>query len=170
MTNLEKLYKMNIALDKQIDRIKESQNELEKEVIEKKKVAWENMYDKLVELSKYSVYLDTGYCRCKDTIGFEVRDNFIIIISWKHYDCDGRKLAEPRTDTYACSIERDKPFYTSGHFSYWMEHLVEIMDDWDYHVEQMEKNLEARMIREMQKKIANTEKRQVELENELNRY
>lgn len=172
MTNLERLYEMNNVLDAQINRIKASQNELEKEIAEKKKVCWEEMYDKLIELSKYSRFLDTGYSLYEDgrTLGFEVRDGFIMLISWKHYDCDGRRLAEPRTDTYAFSIRRNKPFIADGNINFWLKDLIKVIDNWNFYLHEMEKRLEERMIREMKKKIINTENKQIQLENELKKY
>lgn len=173
MKTLDMLYELNKNLDKQINNIKAYQNGLEKELAEKKKVCWEEFYDNLIELSKYSKFLDSGYSIYKDgeTLGFEVRNGFIIVISWKHYDSNGRKLIEPRTDTYAFSIKRDMPFMaTNGSIKFWMKYLIEVIENWDYYLEETEKRLEERMIREMKKKIINTENKQIELENELKKY
>lgn len=172
MKTLDMLYELNKDLNKQINSIKAYQNGLEKVVAEKKKVCWEEFYDKLIELSKYSKFLDSGFSinKCGETLGFEVRNGFIVVISWKHYDSNGRKLIEPETNIYAFSIKRDSPFIANGNISFWLKYLVEVIENWDFYLEETEKRLEERMIREMKKKIVNTESRQIELENELRKY
>lgn len=172
MKTLDMLYELNKDLDKQIKDIKLHQNELEKKLAEKRKVCWEEFYDKLIELSKYSKFLDSGFVinNIGNTLGFEVRNGFIVVISWIHYNCDGRKLIEPRTDTYAFSIKRDEPFIANGSIKCYLPYLVEVIENWDYYLEETEKRLEERMIREMKKKIVNTENKQIELENELRKY
>lgn len=173
MNTLEMLYELNNNLDRQINNIKAYQNQMEKEIANRKRVCWEEVYDKLVELSKYSVFLDSGYPirnDDKETLGFEVRNGFIMVISWVHYDSRYGKLAEPRKQTYAFAIRRDRPFIADGNIDFWLPYLVEVIDDWNFYLKEIENRLEKRMIREMKKKIVNTESKQVQLENELAKY
>lgn len=170
---LENLYELNIALDKQINKIKEEQKKLEEEIKEKKKVCWEEFYDDLLKLSKYSKLLDTNYSinRKEETLGFEVRNGFIVVMSWKHYNCDGKKLNEPKKECYAFRIERDYPFMNlSRSFDYWMPYLEEVIEDWDYYLKETKKNLEEKMIREMKKKIIDTESKQIDLKKEFEKW
>lgn len=171
MTNLEKLYEMNRQLEEQLSDIKHSQSELAKEIETRKKVLWEEMFDDIFSLSKYSKTLDTGFTIHKgETLGFDIRDNCIVVISWSH-EYENKKRPEPYLDTFYFPMYRDKPFDAEGsHFAYAMEYLVKVAENWKETKEEMIRRLEEKLERDMKKKIDNAIDKQKQLEDELRAF
>jgi len=169
MNNLEKLYEANKELDRVLKEVATNQLKIKDEISEKRNNGWNKMFDDLLSLKKYSKFIDTGiqiYSGRSKTLGFEIRDNYICVISWKHFDCD-RKPIEPKTETYFFSITRDKPFQTNSHFGNHMEYVVTAIENWDDVKEEIERRLEKRMEIEMKKKLLKAEQTQTELEKQL---
>lgn len=169
MNNLERLHEANKELDKVLNEIKIEQSKIKNEITEKRNDGWYKMFDDLFSLKKYSRYIDTGiniYSNRSETLGFEIREDYICVISWKHVDSNKRPI-EPRTETYFFTIKQDKPFQTRSHYDRYMEYVILAIENWDDVMEEIEKRLEKKMEIEMKKKITNAEKRQMELEKQL---
>ncbi|MEE1255967.1 MAG: hypothetical protein UHN47_05590 [Lachnospiraceae bacterium] len=170
MTNLEKLYEMSKSLDAQLAEINSDQKVIETEIKEKRKTRWEEIFDDILSLRKYSRYLDTGislYGTDKTTLGFEIRENFIMVISWSHFYDGGGKRPEPYLDTMFFAIYKDKPFYTTSHYERWMEYVLQAAENWSTVFPEMQRRLEEKMKRDMQKKVIQAEEKQKRLDAEL---
>lgn len=164
MENLERLYRIKKELDRQLEAVKNEQTILEKAIKDKRESKWNIMFDDLYKLSKYSRYIDTGiklYNNDSETLGFEVREEFICVISWKH------SYGKSKTDTYFFAIERDKPFYTNSHYKDWMKYVLKAVENWNDVLVEIEKRLAIKMKNDMVIKLDKTEKKQIELESQL---
>lgn len=173
MNNLERLYEARKELDKVLKEVEVEQSRIRDEITEKRTIGWDKMFEDLYSLRKYSNFIDTGiglYKSKKETLGFEIRNDNICVISWIHFNCDGRQI-EPKTETYFFAITKDKPFKPSkadSHYSDWMKYVTYAIENWDEVIKEIEIRLSKRMELEMKKKISNSEQRQIELETQLN--
>lgn len=160
---LEKLYSISQKLDEDLAEIYKGQEELRGKIDDKRTVRWEEMFEDLYKLSKYSRFLDTGIPLYRgETLGFEVRDTNIIVISFSH------RYPEPAAETYFFAIYKDKPFDAHGsHYASWMEYVLQAAENWSKVKQEMEKRLEEKMKRDMAKKMADVETTQKKLEQEL---
>lgn len=169
MNNLERLYEAKKEFDKALKEIETEQSKMEDEIKEKRNIGWDKMFDDLYVLRKYSNFIDTGVELCKsksETLGFEIRNDYVCVISWEHFDCDNRPI-EPRTKTYFFDITKDEPFKTDSHYSDWMKYVITAIENWDEVKKEIEKRLANKMEREMNKKAFDSEQRQVKLEKQL---
>lgn len=169
MTSLEKLYEARKKLDKVLKEVEIEQSKIQDELMEKRTAGWDKMFDDLYSLKKYSNFIDTGislYKSKKETLGFEIRDDCICVISWKHADSYDRPI-EPKMETYFFSITKDKPFKTDSHYSDWMEYVTHAIENWNEVMEEIKIRLSKRMELEMKKKISDSEKKQIKLEKQL---
>ncbi len=170
MKNLEMLLKAKEELDKILKVVEVEQLKMQDEIKAKKNIGWEKMFDDLYSLKKYSNFIDTGICLYGDkieTLGFEIRDNFICVISWKHFDKWGNKI-EDKQGTYFFTIKKDSPFQAkSGNFADWMKFVVVAIEDWDNVMDEIKIRLAKKMELDMGKSISNSSKKQTELENQL---
>ncbi|ADZ20217.1 hypothetical protein BJV85_002832 [Clostridium acetobutylicum] len=169
MNKLERLYEIRKELDKTLRKIELEQVQLKNEITEKRNIGWNKMFDDLYSLKKYSCFIDTGISlyKCGDeTLGFEIRDEYICVISWKHINCDGKRI-EPRTETYFFTIKKQEPFKTDLLYRNYMKYVIYAIENWNEVKVEIERRLSKRIESEMKKKISNLEKRQNELEKEL---
>lgn len=159
---LEKLYFISQKLDEDLAEIYKGQEELRGKIDDKRTVRWEEMFEDLYKLSKYSCFLDTGIPLYRgETLGFAVREKNIIVISWSH-------RPEPALETCFFAIYKDKPFDAHGsHFASWMKYVLQAAENWSEVKQEMEKRLEEKMKRDMAKKMADAETTQKKLEQEL---
>lgn len=170
MNNLEKLYEARKALDKVLKDVEIEQSKLIKEITEKRDVGWDRMFSDLYSLRKYSNFIDTGidlYKNRAETLGFEIRDNEICVLSWKHINFYGNQT-EPKTETYFFSITRDKPFETNSYYKDWMKYVIYAIENWNEVMKEIEIRLSKQMELEMKKKISDSEEKQIELKKQLN--
>lgn len=170
MTNLEKLYEMSQSLDAQLAEIKTDQTVIENEIKEKRNARWEEMFQDILSLGKYSRHLDTGiplYNSDKTTLGFEIREDYIMVVSWSHFYDYGGKRPEPFQDTMFFSIYKDKPFHTTSHYATWMKYVLQAVENWSTVLPEMQRRLEEKMKRDMQKKVVQAEEKQKQLDAEL---
>lgn len=168
MTNLEKLYEMSKSLDAQLAEINSEQTVIENEITKKRKARWEEMFQDILSLEKYSRYLDTGLpLYKKETLGFEIREDFIMVVSWSHFYDNGRKRPEPYLDTMFFAIYKDKPFHTTSHYATWMKYVLQAAENWSTVLPEMQRRLEEKMKRDMQKKVIQAEEKQKRLDAEL---
>lgn len=160
---LEKLYSISQKLDEDLADIYKGQKELREKIDNKRAARWEEMFEDLYKLSKYSRFLDTGIPLYRgETIGFEVRATNIIVISFSHL------YPEPATETYFFAIYKDKPFDAHNSiYERWMEYVLQAAENWSEVKQEMEKRLEEKMKRDMAKKIADAETTQKKLEQDL---
>lgn len=169
MNNLERLYEVRKELDKAIKEIETEQSKIKDEIVEKRNIGWDRMFEDLYSLRKYSNFIDTGitlYKSKKETLGFEIRKDYICVISWEHFNCDGRQI-EPRAETYFFTITKDKPFKTDSHYSDWIKYVTYAIENWNEVMREIEIRLSKQIELEMKKKISNLEQNQIELEKQL---
>ena len=172
MTNLEKLYAVSQKLDEQLAEIKAEQEVIKQEIREKRAACWEEMFDDIYSLRKYSKYLDTGiplYNSGKKTLGFEIRNDCILVISWSHYyEGSSKKRLEPYDETFFFSIYRDKPFDAcNSHYKEWMKYVLRAAENWSTVLPEIKKRLEEKLVRDMKKKVAQAEEKQRMLDKDL---
>lgn len=167
MNILEKLYETRKELDAVLSEIEVEQSKLESEITEKRNISWNKMFEDLYSLKKYSRSIDTGVELYKgETLGFEIRNDGIGVISWEHFNGNGKQI-EPRKKTYFFTITQDKPFQVNSIYHEWMEYVIKAIENWSEVMKEIEKRLVKRMELEMTKKITVSEQKQTELENQL---
>lgn len=168
MNNLEKLYEMGKNLDKELKTIEIGQAKIEDEITKRRTIGWEKMFEDLYSLRKYSNNIDTGimlYKSQKETLGFRLCDDYIVVISWEHLNCDGKKI-EPRPHTSFFCITKGKPFEAND-YKVCMKYVVFAIENWDEVMKEIEKRLSEQMELEIKKKISNLEQKQIELDKQL---
>lgn len=180
MNNLEKLYEARQELEKTLKEVEIEQSKTKNIITEKRNAGWDRMFKDLYSLRKYSSFIDTGIAigakkytllgfelRGGYTLGFELRDNCISVISWEHFNCIGEPLSKPNVETYYFTIKKNKPFEVDSHYSAWMKYVLLAIENWDKTMDEIKLRLSKKMELEMKNRVSELEKNQEMLESEL---
>ena len=170
MNNLEKLLKARQELDNTLKEVEVEQAKIQAEITAKKNSGWDKMFEDLYSLRKYSKLMDSGirlYQSNEETLGFRILDDGIIVVSIEHFASNGNEI-EAREETCFFEIKKEKPYKAKNNLYYdLMKYVVFAIENWDKTIKEIEKRLEKSMELEMKRKISNSEKKQIELENQL---
>ena len=156
---LDKLYTLDKELDRNLEVVKEEQNNIKAVIEANKAVAWEKMCDDLFSLRKYApigkeFFVDTGIKACSrnsgryPSLGFVIRSNEILF----------HTIEENTRGTYYFCFTKDKPFRgaDTDHMSkYDMDKLTNvILANWEECFENIKRNLVVDLEQRMKDKIA----------------